>query len=84
MSIPCGLAALLGQGLIYLPSFMLSDEFKSGRLVPVLTQFPAPEMPINAIYPRRQFVTSKVRSFIDLAAEQFREVSWNSSGVVKP
>jgi DNA-binding transcriptional LysR family regulator len=71
------LAAVLGQGLIYLPSFMLADEFESGRLVSVLTQFAAPEMPINAIYPHRQFVPSKVRSFIDLATREFRDASWN-------
>jgi DNA-binding transcriptional LysR family regulator len=70
-------AAVLGQGLIYLPSFILSDELESGRLVPVLTEFPTPEMPINAIYPHREFMPSKVRSFIDLAAKQFHEANWN-------
>jgi len=74
------LAAVLGQGLILLPSFVVSDEFKSGRLVPVLTEFQMSEMPINAIYPHRQFVPSKVRSFIDLAAKQFHDASWSSAG----
>jgi DNA-binding transcriptional LysR family regulator len=71
------LAAVLGQGLIHLPAFMLSDEFKSGRLVSVLTEFAAPTMPINAVYPHREFMPSKVRSFIDLAAKEFHEASWN-------
>jgi len=70
------LAALFGQGLICLPNFMLCDEFKSGCLIPVLTQFLAPKMPINAIYAHRQFVPSKVRSFIDLALKEFQDASW--------
>jgi DNA-binding transcriptional LysR family regulator len=70
-------AAVLGQGLIYLPSYILSDELEAGCLVPVLTEFPTPEMPINAIYPHREFMPSKVRSFIDLAAKQFHEANWN-------
>jgi DNA-binding transcriptional LysR family regulator len=70
-------AAVLGQGLIYLPSYILSDELESGCLVPVLKEFSTPEMPINAIYPHREFMPSKVRSFIDLAAKQFHEANWN-------
>jgi DNA-binding transcriptional LysR family regulator len=74
------LAALLGQGLISLPHFMVYDEVKSGRLLPVLTKFPTPEMPLNAIYPHRQFVPSKVRSFIDLALKEFQQATWNTTG----
>jgi DNA-binding transcriptional LysR family regulator len=74
------LAALLGQGLISLPHFMVCDEVKSGRLVPVLTEFPTPEMPLNAIYPHRQFVPAKVRSFIDLALKEFQRATWNTTG----
>ena len=70
------LAAVLGQGLISLPGFIVSDELKAGRLVPVLTEFPAPEMPINAIYPHRQFLPSKGRSFIDLAIKHFHDANW--------
>jgi len=78
------LAALLGQGLISLPHFMVYDEVKSGRLLPVLTKFPTPEMPLNAIYPHRQFVPSKVRSFIDLALKEFQQATWNTTGSRRP
>src|SRR5262249_15340960 len=71
------LAAVLGQGLIYLPSFSVSEELNSGRLVGLLTDFNTPEMPVSAVYPHRQFVASKVRTFIDAAAREFQEASWN-------
>ena len=67
------LAAVRGQGLALTPSFLVIDEIKSGRLVPVLTEFLQTEHAINAIYPHRRHLSAKVRSFIDLLAERFRE-----------
>ena len=55
------------------PSFLLIDEIKSGRLVPVLTEFLAAEHAINAIYPHRHHLSAKVRSFIDLLAKRFHD-----------
>jgi DNA-binding transcriptional LysR family regulator len=74
-------AAVLGQGLIYVPTFLISDELKSGRLVPTLTEFPTVERSIDAIYPHRQHLSAKVRSFIDLVAKHFHDAKWdNPSG----
>jgi DNA-binding transcriptional LysR family regulator len=72
-------AAILGQGLVYLPPFVLSEDVESGRLVRLLTEFPAPEFPINAIYPHREFVPSKVRNFIDSAIQEFQDASWDAA-----
>lgn len=59
-------AAVLGQGLILAPDYLLADEIKTGRLVPVLTEYCGPELPINAVYPHRQHLSTNVRSFLDL------------------
>ena len=59
-------AAALGQGLILVPDYLVADEVKSGRLVAVLTAFCSPRLPINAIYPHRQHLSTNVRSFLDL------------------
>ena len=67
------LAAVNGQGLAMAPSFLVIDEIKSGRLVPILTEFLQAEYAINAIYPHRHHLSAKVRSFIDLLAKHFRE-----------
>jgi DNA-binding transcriptional LysR family regulator len=67
------LAAVHGQGLAMVPSFLVKDEIKAGRLVPVLTEFLEAEYPINAIYAHRHHLSAKVRSFIDLLAKHFRE-----------
>jgi DNA-binding transcriptional LysR family regulator len=71
------LAAVHGQGLALAPSFLLIDEIKSGRLVPVLTEFLQSDHAVNAIYPHRRHLSAKVRSFIDLLARRFRDdLAW--------
>jgi DNA-binding transcriptional LysR family regulator len=66
------LAAVHGQGLAMLPSFLLADEIKSGRLVPTLIESLRTEHPISAIYPHRHHLSAKVRSFLDLLVAHFR------------
>jgi len=67
------LAAVHGQGLAMAPSFLVKDEIKSGRLVPVLVEYLQTEYSINAIYPHRHHLSAKVRSFIDLLARHFHD-----------
>src|SRR5215475_8412018 len=67
------LAAVHGQGLALVPSYLVIDEIKSRRLVPVLTEFLQGDHAINAIYPHRRHLSAKVRSFIDLLARRFRD-----------
>src|SRR5262245_38193234 len=75
------LAAVHGQGLALAPSFLLIDEIKAGRLVPVLTEFLQTDHAVNAIYPHRRHLSAKVRSFIDLMARRFRDdPAWAGPG----
>jgi|SRR5690242_7309252 len=69
-------AALLGQGLIYAPIFLVDDDLKSGALEPVLTEFSAVELSIDAIYPDRRHLSSKVRCLIDLLAKRLHDATW--------
>jgi DNA-binding transcriptional LysR family regulator len=62
-------AAVLGQGLILVPDYLVADEVKAGRLMPVLTEYCSPELPINAVYPHRQHLSTNVRSFLDLVSK---------------
>jgi DNA-binding transcriptional LysR family regulator len=69
-------AAIVGQGLVYLPSFMVAAELKSGQLLSVLTKFLPAESHIDAFYPHRRHLSAKVRRFIDLVAKNFRDANW--------
>jgi DNA-binding transcriptional LysR family regulator len=70
-------AAVRGQGLHLAPSFNVAEDLKSGALVPLLTEFLPDEFSIDALYPHREHLPAKVRSFIDLVAKNFRAAKWN-------
>jgi DNA-binding transcriptional LysR family regulator len=66
------LAALNGQGLALLPSYVADSEIASGRLKPVLQEFLSDVRPINAIYPHRHHLSANVLSFLELAVRHCR------------
>jgi DNA-binding transcriptional LysR family regulator len=70
-------AALNGQGFAFVPTHMVINELKSGALVSVLRDFPGREVSVDALYPNRQHLPAKVRTFIDLVAKNFRQIDWD-------
>lgn len=64
-------AALAGMGLMVRSSFTLEDDFASGRLVQVMKDQVLGTMPVNLVYPSRQLMSFKVRSFVDFMSAQF-------------
>lgn len=67
-----------GLGLAAVPTFMISDAVRAGRLRPVLEQYAMPEAGLYVVRPQGQHVTGKVRAFVDAAVERFSGVlSWD-------
>ncbi|EJT07009.1 LysR family transcriptional regulator [Rhizobium sp. CCGE 510] len=64
---------LNGQGIFLAPSFVVFDDFAEGRLVKIMPDYRPVEFNINAVYPNRSHLPTKVRLFIDLLAERFAE-----------
>jgi DNA-binding transcriptional LysR family regulator len=62
-------SALAGQGIVMAPTFIGAEDLKAGRLVRLLPDHRAVDFAINATYPTRHHLSTKVRSFLDLAAE---------------
>ncbi|TWI31187.1 LysR family transcriptional regulator [Paracoccus sulfuroxidans] len=70
-------AALAGFGLVQLGAFLVGEDIRHGRLIPVLEQFAAEQPPICAVYPTRRHVSPKVRRFVEmLCAEWSGERPW--------
>lgn len=65
--------ALNGRGLFLAPSFVVGDDIASGALIQILPDRRPVEFAINAIYPHRHYLSTKVHSFIDLVAARFAE-----------
>ncbi|MET3441637.1 DNA-binding transcriptional LysR family regulator [Variovorax paradoxus] len=61
-------AALLGAGVVYLPSVMLQPYIESGRLVPVLSDFVRSGMWLSAVYLQRRHSTAVHRALLDFLA----------------
>jgi DNA-binding transcriptional LysR family regulator len=49
----------------------VADDVQSGALVRLISDHRRVEFAINAIYPHKHHLSTKVRSFIDLLAERF-------------
>jgi len=70
-------AALAGLGLVWVPSFIVGEDIKSGALTRLLPELGAsPERNIYALYPHNRYLSAKVRLFIDAAAKAFAEPCW--------
>ena len=71
-------AALAGQGLVYVPTFIVGDELARGELVPLLLEWKTPTLEAKVVYPTRRFVSAKVRAFTEfLQAEFAGEPEWD-------
>ena len=65
-------AALAGLGIIRQPTFLIGEDLRRKRLVPLLTGYRMPEIDVLAVYPSRRHLSAKVRVMVDFLAEAFR------------
>ncbi len=80
------LAALAAEGvaIAYEPDFIVGDDVRAGRLVPLLRAFAPPPAPINVVYPSRRHLSAKVRAFTDFLAERFARAAWRLAEAPAP
>lgn len=62
-------AVLDGLGIAMLPRFLADEYLTQGKLVQVLAQHSMTELGIYAIYPRKAFLPTRVKSFIEYLAQ---------------
>src|ERR1700722_861046 len=68
------LAARTGYGIALLPLFEVLEDLRSGMLVRVLSEFPAPSVPLNLVYPSRRHLAPRTRVVFEFILEQVRQV----------
>ncbi|MES2950434.1 MAG: LysR family transcriptional regulator [Pseudomonadota bacterium] len=64
-------AAIAGMGVAGLPSFMVADALRDGRLERVLPQWRGGALQLYAAMPSRKHVPARTRAFIDFLVEVF-------------
>ncbi len=74
-------AARAGLGLVYLPTFIVGEDLRSGRLRRVLDGFTIASSSVNVVYPHARHLSPKVRTFVDFLAERFGPEPYWDMGV---
>ncbi len=64
-------AAIAGQGIALLPTFIVGDALQEGELRTLLHDYRPPRASLSALYPRHRHPSTKVRLFVELLAERF-------------
>jgi len=67
-------AMLSGHGIAVMPLVFIQKELSRGVAIPVLQEFTATPLPVNAVYPSGRFVSAKVRTFIDYLQERLPRI----------
>lgn len=71
-------AALAGQGITKLPTFLVGPDIKASRMVVVLPDYPPTELGLFALYAPNRYLAAKTRLLIDFLAARFGErPSWD-------
>ncbi|HMN70497.1 MAG TPA: LysR family transcriptional regulator [Rhodoblastus sp.] len=72
-------AALKGQGIALLPTFLVGSDINARRLKCVLGDYPPTELGIYALYAPNRYLAAKTRLFIDFLVDRFGdEPRWDN------
>lgn len=77
-------AAVEGQGIILLPSFIAYKEIERGALVQILKEYKLPQMDAYAIYPQTRHLSQRVRAFVDFLVKRFEGTPYWDLCLKKP
>lgn len=64
-------AAVSGQGIVFLPTFILYREIERGALVLVLQTCQAKQLDAYALYPQTRHLSRRVRVFVEFLIKRF-------------
>ena len=72
----CRAAALAGQGIIQQPTFLIGEDLRAGRLLPILPAWRGQDFGIHLVYPSRRFLPPKMRALLAFLAERLGAMRW--------
>lgn len=68
-------AAVRGLGVARLPRYLVLDELRDGRLVELLPGWRLPATPVALVYPSREHLPQRARTFRDFVVEWFEDAT---------
>lgn len=69
--------ALNGMGVVRLSEFMIGDDLRKRRLVPLLEKYNQEMQYVHIVYPHRQQLPTKTKIFVDYLLDAFAGENWN-------
>lgn len=69
-------AAVDGQGIVLLPTFIVYRDIERGALVPLLTNYRSSPLAAYAIYPQTRHLSQRVRAFVNFLVKRFEGVPY--------
>ncbi len=66
-------ALLGGVGITRTPTFLVGQDIREGRLVPLLQNYRTLEVALHVVYPQRRHLSPKVRAFVDFIADKISD-----------
>lgn len=66
-------ACIAGLGIIQVPVIGVREALRTGGLVSILENLPAPTMPVSLLYPHRRNLAMRVQVFMDWMSEVIRK-----------
>ena len=64
-------AALSGQGIVLLPTFIAYKAIEEGTLLPLFPDYHCPKLAAYAVYPQTRHLSHRVRAFVDFLVKRF-------------
>ncbi len=68
--------AIAGGGVVVQPTFIAGEALRAGSLVRLLDDYEVAPRSIYALYAHRQYLSAKVRTFVDFLAERFGDTPY--------
>jgi DNA-binding transcriptional LysR family regulator len=65
-------ALLQGEGIAFLPTFIIADELRDGRLVTILDEHMKETVTFTMLWPSSRYASPKLRAFIDYVVQNMR------------
>lgn len=69
-------AAMAGQGIAMLPTYLAAPALRAGHLQAVLPAWQPPVLNIQALYPSRRHLSPAVRALLDFLVQHFQTATW--------
>jgi DNA-binding transcriptional LysR family regulator len=65
-------AAIAGEGITMMMSYVVADQIKSGKLLPMLLDYVPEEVPVHLVFPQSRLIAPKLRAFLDYSATRLK------------